>query len=171
MKSSKPITIFLAFFLFALSAFAQEATDNQFPFYVRLTQAYQYPGTDLASTAGMIEQVVAESLGDYVLSAPIGITVKIPKSLTVRVSDQEAADGLLAERVTQVAQMKQAIDFMQQMAEANKKLLAEREQIMQAIQSDVAARQQQSTGSSAQDLRDELKAIRGIQELMKNRRR
>jgi len=112
----------------------EEASQSQFPFCVRLTQQYQYPGTELVSSAGMIEQVVNEDSDNYVLSTPTETTVKIPKSLVMRVSDGEAANGLIAERTTHTAQIQQAAAAVKQMAATVQQLQAEREQIMQAIQ-------------------------------------
>ena len=151
---------------------AQEQPKNSFPFYVRLTQQYQYPGTELVSAAGMIEQVVNEDPENYVLSTPGGTTVKVPKSLVLRVTEREAASGLIAERATYASEMEKAAMTMKQMAGTVEQLQAERQQIMQTIQLALAVRQQQSnSGSSAQQVRDELKAIRDIQELMKGPRK
>jgi hypothetical protein len=60
---SSPICLYAAVVIVAAlptSHLAQEPAKTSFPFYVRLTQQYQYPGTELVSTAGMIEQVVNE---------------------------------------------------------------------------------------------------------------
>lgn len=146
------------------ASFAQQQATTALPFYVRLVQEYKYPGTELVSSAGMIEQVVSVDADTYTLATTSGGTVKIPKSLVNPVSDREAANGLLAERATHDAQMQQAINVLQQ-------LQTERQQMLQVIQAAIAARQQQSSGASATQIRDELKALRDIQELMKNRRR
>ena len=177
MKTKSLLTSFAA--LIILAAFpalvcAQDQAKTSFPFYVRLTQQYQYPGTELVSSSGMIGQVVNEDLDNYVLSSPVGTTIKVPKSLVVRVTERDAANGLIAERATYATQMQQAAAAMKQMAATVQQLQTEREQIMQAIQLAIAARQQQqqqSTGASAQEIRDELKAIREIEELIKNPRR
>jgi hypothetical protein len=171
MKAKSLLTSLVAVMIFATlrtSILAQEQPKTGFPFYVRLTQQYQYPGTGLVSSAGMIEQVVNEDPDNFILSTPDGIAVKVPKLLVVKVSYREAANGMIAERATYSAQMEQAVAAMKQMVATVQQLQTEREQIKQAIQAAIAVREQQrSSRGSAQALRDELKAIREIQELMK----
>ena len=149
------------------SILAQEQPKTGFPFYVRLTQQYGYPGTGWVSDAGMIEQVVNEDPDNYISSTPNGIAVKIPKSLVVKVSDREAANGLIAERATHEAQMEQALAIVKQKVATVQQLQTEREGIMQAIQAAIAVRAQQR--SSGAELRDEIKALRELLDLTKNK--
>ena len=77
-----------------MSASAQDVK----PSYIKVTQEYKYPGTNLTSTAGMVEKVIAEEKNTYILQAPKGKLVRIPKSITKRITAEDAASLLISER-------------------------------------------------------------------------
>ena len=68
------------------------------PYYVQVTQDYVYPGTHFMSTAGAVEKVLAVDGKFYVIQAPKGNEVKLPKKFGQKITDSRAASTLLGER-------------------------------------------------------------------------
>lgn len=68
------------------------------PFYVQVTQDYVYPGTHFMSNAGTVEKVLAVDGKFYVIQAPKGNEVRLPKKFGQKIDESRAASMLVGER-------------------------------------------------------------------------
>ncbi len=164
MKTIK--TIITTFCILApVCAIAQDSTPASFPYYVKVLQTYTFPGTQWTSSPNEVEQVIAETPEFFIVTTSEGTSVQLPKSIAARITEKEAADLLMAERKMHhdryMALLKQAEEYAAQVYQ-------ERQQIIQMIQMATALQKQNSgSGSSTSDMREQLKLIQDLQDMMK----
>jgi hypothetical protein len=109
----KPLLLIFIVFI-ASSAIAQ--TSPKYPFYVSLTEEYTYAPTTWTTSLGGIEQVVGEAKDYYIIPAPDGTMLKLPKAIARTVSAEEAAAGLIRERTETNALMSQMTTLLKLVA-------------------------------------------------------
>jgi hypothetical protein len=129
----------------SLHATAQNVSKD--PYYVAATQVYKFPNTEWTEEPGAIEQVIAEDSYNYVLLAPDGTQVQLPKALARQVSADEAAAGLVVQRQKDFA-------ILKQMFLALKQEQAQQQTQQQALQQSITPEQMSAYLSLIQQLKD-----------------
>ncbi len=157
--------------------------DDTFPFWVKTTQAFQYAGTEWIASIGNPEQVIGEEGVNYIIMAPDGAQLKLPRAYTQKITGDEASILLLSERkLLKEAYDKYGAQYNQVVAEAKKRIeeydtalkqaqakVAEYEQGIQLITAYMKMQQQQQSGRqpSTLEIREQLQLMQQIQDLAK----
>lgn len=141
MKTALFVVIPILFLL--IPANAQPA----FPIWVAVTQEYTYPGTQLSSSAGMIEQAIGADNINYIVTASDGRQLRLPKAYARQATAEEAARSLFQER------------------NKTAKILLQYEQYLLAAAT--ALKNQQSQGASMNDAQQALQILQQMNDLHK----
>jgi len=150
----------------AIGAIAQDSTASEYPYYVKVVQTYTYPGTQWTSSPGEVEQAIAETPEFYIVTTSMGTSVQLPKSIATRITEKEAAGLLMAERKQHHDRYTELSNQFEQFAAQTNQ---EKQQIIQMIQIATAIEKQNAgSGSSTSEMREQIKLIQDLQNLMKS---
>jgi hypothetical protein len=158
-----------------LSTHAQTASPA--PFWVEVTQEYKYPGTEWTSSPGMVEQVIAEDAVNYVVTSSDGAQLKLPKAYSKKITGEEAAIKLFAERKQNydlymgqlvredeiIKQAKEKIAEYDTALKASQAKVTEYEQGLLMLAAAMKAQQQNQGGNSMAEAQQALQLMQQLQ--------
>lgn len=163
--------------LLLLNALPAAHAQTTFPFWVKTTQAFTYAPTTWEATPNNPEQVIGEEGINWIIMAPDGQQLKLPKAYAQKVSGDEAAVLFLAERKLLhdsygelskdydevVEQAKAKIAEYDTALKASQAKVTEYEQGLMLIAAALKAQQQGQGGGSMAEMQQALQLMQQLQ--------